>query len=245
MSEGSKRRRGIYILPNLLTTANVFAGFFAIVQAMGNRFELAAMAVFIAMVLDALDGRVARLTRTQSDFGKEYDSLSDMVSFGLAPSLVMYEWALAGLGKLGWLAAFVYAAGAALRLARFNSQSPHADSRYFTGLPSPAAAAVVAGLVWVFQSYGIPGREISLLALAVTVLAGVAMVSNVRYNSWKHINLRGRVPFFAALGVVLVFVLISIDPPQVLFGLFLIYALSGPLRALWMLMQRWRGRRRG
>jgi len=245
MSDGSKRRRGIYILPNALTTASLFAGFFAIVQAMGNRFDLSAMGVFIAMVLDALDGRVARLTRTQSDFGKEYDSLSDMVSFGLAPALVIYEWALAGLGKLGWLAAFVYAAGAALRLARFNTQAPHADSRYFTGLPSPAAAAVVAGLVWVFHNYGIPGREISLLALAVTVLAGAAMVSNIRYNSWKHINLRGRVPFFAALAVVLAFVLISIDPAQVLFGLFLVYALSGPLRALWMVMRRRPGRGRG
>ncbi len=245
MSDGFKRRRGIYILPNLFTTASLFAGFFAIVQAMGNRFELAAMAIFIAMVLDALDGRVARLTHTQSDFGKEYDSLSDMVSFGLAPSLVMYEWALAALGKLGWLAAFVYAAGAALRLARFNTQAPHADSRYFTGLPSPAAAAVVAGLVWVFHNYGIPGREISLLAFVVTVAAGAAMVSNIRYNSWKHINLRGRVPFVVALAVVAGFVLVALDPPPVLFGLFLAYALSGPARALWSLARRMRARRHG
>jgi CDP-diacylglycerol--serine O-phosphatidyltransferase len=245
MSDGPKgalkRRRGIYILPNLLTTAALFAGFFAIVQSMNGQFEYAAAAVFVAMAMDGLDGRVARLTHTESDFGKEYDSLADMVSFGLAPALVAYEWALSGLGKLGWLAAFIYAAAAALRLARFNTQVKQADSRYFRGLPSPAAAGLVTGLVWVLHSYGIPGREISLVALAFTVLAGGAMVSNIRYHSYKHINLKGRVPFVAMLAVVAVFVLVSLDPPQVLFGLFLLYALSGPLLALVGLIREGRG----
>lgn len=238
-----KRRRGIYILPNLLTTAALFAGFYAIVQAMNGQFELAAVGIFVAMVLDALDGRVARLTHTESDFGKEYDSLSDMVSFGLAPALAVYEWALSGMGKLGWLVAFVYAAAAALRLARFNTQVKQVDSRFFRGLPSPAAAGLVTGMMWVFSSYGIPGREISIVALVFMALAGGAMVSNIRYHAYKHINLKGRVPFIAVLAVVVVFVLISLDPPQVLFGVFLLYALSGPLLAAVPLYRRLRGRR--
>jgi CDP-diacylglycerol--serine O-phosphatidyltransferase len=169
-------RKGIYILPNLFTTGGLFAGFFAIVQAMNGNFEYAPLAVFIAMIMDTLDGRVARWTHTESDFGAEYDSLVDVVSFGLAPALVMYEWALSGMGKLGWLAAFVYAACGALRLARFNTQLASQDKRYFQGLPIPAAAAVVMAFVWVLYSYGVPGKEISILALLVTVLAGVLMV---------------------------------------------------------------------
>ncbi len=203
-----QRRKGIYILPSLFTTASLFAAFYAIVQAMQGNFEHAPIAIFVSMVLDALDGRVARLTHTESEFGTQYDSIVDMVAFGLAPALVMYVWALSGLDKLGWLAAFVYAACAALRLARFNVQVGSVDKRYFRGLPSPAAAAVVAGFIWVMYSFGVPGREISLVALFITVVAGGLMVSNVRYRSFKDLDLRGRVPFVAILAVPLVFVLI-------------------------------------
>ncbi len=227
------RRRGIYLLPNLFTTGALFAGFYSVVQAMNGRFEHAAVAIFIAMVLDGLDGRVARLTRTQSAFGAEYDSLSDMVSFGVAPALVMYVWALKGMGKLGWIAAFVYCAGAALRLARFNTQLEVADKRFFQGLPSPAAAALLAGMVWVMHDYEIRGTDIHWLAWGVTVFAGLTMVSNLRYYSGKDINLRRSVPFVAVLLVVLAFILISIDPPQVLFGVFVGYALSAYAMWLW------------
>lgn len=224
--------KGVYILPSLFTTAGLFAGFYAIVQAMNGRFDHAAVAVFIALVMDGLDGRVARWTHTESEFGAEYDSLSDMVSFGLAPALIIYEWALSGMGKLGWLAAFIYAAGAALRLARFNTQTNGDRRLSFQGLPSPAAASLVTGMVWVLYSHGVPGKEISILALLVTVFAGAAMVSNIRYESFKRFNIKGRMPFISALVVVLAFVLISLDPPQVLFTIFLVYALSGPIMAL-------------
>ncbi|GIX27117.1 CDP-diacylglycerol--serine O-phosphatidyltransferase [Pelomicrobium sp. G1] len=226
------RRRGIYLLPNLFTTAALFAGFYAIVQAMNGRFEHSAVAIFIAMVLDALDGRVARLTHTQSAFGAEYDSLSDMVSFGVAPALVVYEWALQGLGKLGWLGAFVYCVGAALRLARFNTNIDVVDKRYFQGLPSPAAAALIAGLVWIMHDYDVRGREVMWLAWIVTVFAGVSMVSNLRFYSGKDVNLRKSVPFAVLLALVLAIVLISSDPPTVLFLLFVGYSLSG--YALWV-----------
>jgi CDP-diacylglycerol--serine O-phosphatidyltransferase len=229
------RRRGIYILPNLFTTAALFAGFFAIVQAMNGNFDQAAVAIFVAMVMDGLDGRVARMTRTQSAFGAEYDSLSDMVSFGVAPALVVYVWALKGMGKLGWIAAFVYCAGAALRLARFNTQLEVADKRYFQGLPSPAAAALLAGLVWVMHDHHISGESVRWLVWFATLFAGLTMVSNLRYYSGKDINLRRSVPFMALLLLVLFFILISLDPPQVLCGLFILYALSGYVLALWNL----------
>src|SRR3990167_9880499 len=194
------RKRGIYLLPNLFTTGALFAGFYAIVQAMNLRFEFAAVAIFIAMVLDGLDGRVARLTHTQSEFGAEYDSLSDMVSFGVAPALVMYEWALKGLGKWGWFAAFIYCAATALRLARFNTNINVVDKRYFQGLPSPAAAALCAGLVWVINDFGIQRAEIIRgIAAAFTLFAGITMVSNVPFYSFKDINLRRSVPFWAVL----------------------------------------------
>jgi CDP-diacylglycerol---serine O-phosphatidyltransferase len=221
------RRKGIYILPNLFTTAALFSGFFAIVMAMQGSFEKAAMAIFVAMVLDGLDGRVARLTRTQSAFGAEYDSLSDMVSFGAAPSLVMYEWALKDLGRLGWIAAFIYCAGAALRLARFNTTLEVMDKRYFQGLPSPAAAALVAGFIWVAIDSGISGADYPLLAALTTIFAGVTMVSNVRYYSFKDINLRKSVPFMAVAAIALVFALMALKPEVTLFGFFVIYALSG------------------
>ncbi len=229
------RRRGIYLLPNLFTTAALFAGFYAIVQAMNLMFEQAAVAIFVAMVLDGLDGRVARLTRTQSAFGAEYDSLSDMVSFGAAPALVMYEWALKELGRIGWVAAFVYCAGAALRLARFNTNLGVVDKRFFQGLPSPAAAALVAGFVWLANDNKIPVSEFGMpwLAALFTLYAGITMVSNVPFYSFKDINLRRSVPFAVVLLVVLAFVLISTDPPIVLFLLFVAYGLSGYVYWAW------------
>lgn len=231
------RRRGIYILPNLFTTLNLFAGFYAIVQGMNHEFEKAAVAIFVAMVLDSIDGRVARLTRTQSAFGAEYDSLADMVSFGAAPSLVMYEWALRDAGRLGWIAAFVYCAGAALRLARFNTQLAVADKRWFTGLPSPAAAALVAGMVWVFNDYQVRGGDVKWFGAAITVYAGITMVSNVKFYSGKTINLRRAVPFSMAVVFVLALLLISIEPPIVLWGVMLAYGVSG---YVYWLVQRWR-----
>ncbi len=222
------RDRGIYLLPNLFTTGALFAGFYAIVQAMNERFEYAAVAIFIAMILDGLDGRVARMTHTQSAFGAEYDSLSDMVSFGVAPALVIYEFALQDMGKLGWIAAFVYCAGAALRLARFNTQlDVVTDKRFFQGLPSPSAAALIAGFVWAMVEYGVAGDTVKWLAAVLALFGGLTMVSNFRYYSGKEINLRKSVPFFVILLVVLVFVLISTSPPEVLFGGFVLYGLSG------------------
>ncbi|WP_303785999.1 CDP-diacylglycerol--serine O-phosphatidyltransferase [Azovibrio restrictus] len=226
------QRRGIYLLPNLFTTAALFFGFFAIVQAMQGNFERAAVAIFIAMVLDGLDGRVARMTRTQSAFGAEYDSLSDMVSFGVAPALVIYEWALSGMGRLGWIAAFIYCACAALRLARFNTTLEVMDKRFFQGLPSPAAAALVAGFVWVMMDFGFAGNELRWPAAFVTVFAGVTMVTSFRFYSFKDINLKKSVPFIVVAALVLVFVLVSSYPPGVLFGLFCIYSLSGYVLSL-------------
>ncbi len=227
------RRRSIYLLPNLFTTGALFAGFYAIVQAMNNKFEHAAVAIFIAMILDGLDGRVARLTHTQSEFGAEYDSLSDMVSFGVAPALVMYEWALKDLGKWGWFTAFIYCAATALRLARFNTNIGVVDKRYFQGLPSPAAAALIAGLVWVVHDYGISGESVSWLASALTVFTGLSMVSNLPFYSFKDLNMRKSVPFMVIFLAALFFVLISSYPPGVLFALFFCYALSGYVLWLW------------
>jgi CDP-diacylglycerol---serine O-phosphatidyltransferase len=231
------RKRGIYLLPNIFTTLNLFAGFYAIVQGMNHDFEKSAIAIFVAMVLDSIDGRVARLTRTQSAFGAEYDSLADMVSFGAAPALVMYEWALRDMGRIGWIAAFVYCVGAALRLARFNTQLSVADKRWFTGLPSPAAAALVAGMIWVFNDYQVGGGEVKWLAAAVTVYAGITMVSNVRFYSGKDINLRRAVPFYVVLLLVLALLLISLEPSHVLWGVMLAYGASGYVT--WA-VQRWR-----
>lgn len=240
METNQHRRRGIYLLPNLFTTAALFAGFYAIVSAMQGSFENAAIAVYIAMILDGLDGRVARMTNTQSAFGAEYDSLSDMVSFGLAPALVMYEWALVGLGKLGWLAAFVFAVCAALRLARFNTHLGTVDKRYFEGLASPAAAAIVMGFVWVCGDYEVQGSEVSWAAWIITLVSGLLMVSTIRYYSFKALDLRGKVPFVALLLIVLIFVLVTLDPPTVLFLVFAGYALSGPITTVLLIR---RGRR--
>jgi CDP-diacylglycerol--serine O-phosphatidyltransferase len=222
------RRRSIYLLPNLFTTASLFSGFYAIVQAMNGRFELAAIGIFVAMLLDGLDGRIARLTHTQSEFGAQYDSLSDMVSFGAAPARGMYEWALKDLGKLGWTAAFVYCAGAALRLARFNVNLEIVDRRYFQGIPSPAAAALLAGLVWVFDDFGID-RELwlSIVACVFTLYAGVTMVTNLPFYSFKEFNLKRAVPFSVMLALVAGLAVVSLRPPVVLFLLCLSYAVSG------------------
>jgi CDP-diacylglycerol--serine O-phosphatidyltransferase len=238
-----KRRRGIYLLPNLFTTAALFAGFYAITAAINHRFELAAIAVFVAMVLDGMDGRVARMTNTQSEFGGEYDSMSDLISFGVAPALLIYIWSLSEMGKLGWVAAFVHCAGGALRLARFNTQIGTADKRYFQGLPSPAAAAIVAGFVWVSVDQGIDGQSLSYISSALAVTTGLLMVSNIRYSSFKDIDLRGRMPFVKAILIMLAFAIIFTHPPVTLFAIFASYAVSGPILTLWRLRQHRMGRK--
>jgi len=240
--ERPRRTRGIYLLPNLFTTAALFAGFYAVLAAMNNQFEKAAIAIFLAMILDGLDGRVARMTHTQTAFGAEYDSLSDMVAFGLAPSLVIYEWGLSTLGRLGWLAAFIYTAGAALRLARFNSQLSTADKRFFTGLPSPSAAAIVAAFVWVAVDNELAGADLAWPAMILTAGAGLLMVSNVWYLSFKQIDFKGKVPFVVIVVVMLAFAVIVSEPPLVLFGLFFIYTLSGPFLGLKRLIDKRRRR---
>jgi len=238
------RRRGIYLLPNLFTTAALFCGFYAIIAAISGRYEPAAMAMFVAMILDGMDGRIARMTNTQSDFGVQYDSLSDLISFGLAPALVMYQWSLYGLGKVGWLAAFVYAAATALRLARFNTQAATEDKQFFQGLPSPAAAALIAGFIWLGAANGLyDGTNLVWLTFPLTIAAGILMVSNVRYHSFKQFDLKGRVPFVYILVLVLILVLIAVRPSVVLFVLAFIYALSGPILTL-LLIRRHRAKRR-
>ncbi len=234
-----RRRRGIYLLPNLFTTAALFSGFYAIVAAIHGKFEAAAVAIFIGMILDGLDGRVARMTNTESAFGTEYDSLSDLICFGLAPALLMYQWSLSSLieissffGKLGWLAAFIYTACTAMRLARFNTQVDKADKAYFQGLASPAAAGVMAGFVWIGSDNQLDGANLVLITWFMTVIAGLLMVSKFRYRSFKDLDLKGKIPFINILIIVMLFALISIDPPQVLFIVFFIYAISGPIMTL-------------
>ncbi len=241
------RRRGVYLLPNAFTTAALFCGFYAIVMAMNQKFEHAAWAIFIAMILDGLDGRIARLTNTQSEFGAQYDSLSDMVSFGAAPALVIYEWSLRGLGKLGWIAAFVYCAGAALRLARFNTNIEVVDKRFFQGLPSPAAAAMVAGFVLMMTDLGYSGfhaipeagaevlPQLPWISFCIALFAGLTMVSNVPFYSFKDVNFRKSVPFIVVFLIALGLALVSIDPPKVLMPLFVVYGLSGYAVYLWRL----------
>ena len=224
--------RGIYLLPNLLTTAGLFSGFFAIVSSMNGHFIDAAVAIFIAMIFDGLDGRVARMTNTQSEFGAEYDSMADMVSFGIAPGLVAYNWALSGMGKFGWLAAFVFVACAALRLARFNTQVGIADKRYFQGLASPAAAAVIASLVWVGAEYQLDGQSHGFIVGVITIISGLLMVSNFRYNSFKDVDWKGKVNFLVVLIIVLVFVIVASSPENVLLVIFTIYACSGPFTTI-------------
>jgi CDP-diacylglycerol--serine O-phosphatidyltransferase len=235
------RRRGIYLLPNLFTTASLFAGFYAIVQAMNGRFDQAAIAIFVAMVLDSLDGRVARLTKTQSAFGAEYDSLSDMVSFGAAPALIVYEWALKDLGKPGWLAAFVYCSCAALRLARFNTNLKVVDKRFFQGLPSPAAAALVMGFIWLMNDQGFvvdeEGAWLIWVAFGFTLYAGLTMVTNVPFYSFKDVSFKRSVPFIVIVAIALGISLFTWHPPLVFFGLFVIYGISGYGVYVWKRMK--------
>lgn len=231
-SQEYPRHRGVYLLPNLFTTAALFAGFYAIVAGMKGLFEYSAIAIFIAMIMDTLDGRVARLTKTQSAFGAQYDSLSDMVSFGIAPALVCYNWGLSELGKPGWLAAFIFAATGALRLARFNVQSSGLDKRYFIGLPIPAAAAVVGSMVWLGSELGISGKNISMLVAFIVSALGILMVSYFKYYSFKEIDFKNHVPYMAVVIIILLFSLIAWNPPIVLFTVFFIYALSAPI--LWL-----------
>lgn len=236
MPSGQKERhKGVYLLPNLFTTAALFAGFYAIISGMKGNFEAAGMAIIVAQLMDGFDGRIARLTNTTSAFGVQYDSLSDMVSFGLAPSLVIFSWGLEPLGKFGWAAAFLFAACAALRLARFNTQVETVDKRFFVGLASPPAAAILATTVWLWHD-SVPPYEVSVLIAIITVVVGLLMVSNVRYTSFKGFNLRGRVPFVVMLAALLVFTVVVINPPTVLLLMACLYCLSGPV--MWVLAYR-------
>ncbi len=231
------RRRGIYLLPNLITSGALFAGFYAIVAGMNGDFIAAALAVFVAFALDTADGRVARLTNTESEFGAEYDSLSDMVAFGVAPALVAFSWGLSTLGQVGWVVTFIYMACAALRLARFNTKG---DNASFTGLASPSAAAIIACCIWAWVSYGggAPGMLAAAVMAGVTLITGLLMVSNFRYYSPKSINFKGRVPFMTLVLVVLGLSLLLVDPPTVLLILFTGYALSGPVQFAWWKLRR-------
>jgi CDP-diacylglycerol--serine O-phosphatidyltransferase len=222
-----RRHKGIYVLPNMITLAALFGGFYAVVMAMNDRFDLATVGVFVAMVLDSLDGRVARLTHTQSAFGEQMDSLADMVSFGAAPALIAYEWALKDIGRWGWIAAFVYCACAALRLARFNVNTSVVDKRFFQGLPSPAAAALVAGFIWLTTEAGYSGADLVWPMFAITLYAGLTMVTNVPFYSFKDLSLKKSVPFAAIVLIALGIAIINIHPPTVLFALFVAYGLSG------------------
>jgi len=233
VQDGEKiRRKGIYLLPNLFTTSALFSGFFAVIAGINGDFTSAAVAIFIAMVLDGLDGRVARMTNTQSAFGAEYDSLSDMLSFGVAPALVAFTWILQDIGKTGWVVAFLYVACAALRLARFNVQIGSVDKKWFIGLPSPSAAALVAASVWTFHSFDADALGFKLLMLFVVAAAGVLMVSNIRYYSFKDLDFKKPVPFVVLLAVVLGFVMISVEPSVMLLLLFGVYVGSGPVLAV-------------
>ncbi|KZX71327.1 MULTISPECIES: CDP-diacylglycerol--serine O-phosphatidyltransferase [unclassified Alcanivorax] len=228
------RHKGVYLLPNLFTTGALFAGFYAIVAAMNGLFEHAAIGIIVAGILDGLDGGVARLTNTQSKFGAEYDSLSDCVAFGVAPGLVAYSWGLSELGKFGWMAAFIYVACAALRLARFNVQAESTDKRFFIGLPSPTGAGLVATLVWLGASRGIDGNDISWIVALVVAGAGLLMVSSVKYHSFKELHI-GRVPFKVLLGVIVAFAIVFLDPPLVLLTVAIVYVVAGLLMSLWRL----------
>jgi len=233
MAALARRRKGIYVLPNLFTLAALFGGFYAIVMAMNGRFDLAAIGIFSAMVLDSLDGRVARMTNTQSAFGEQMDSLADMVSFGAAPALISYVWALKDLGRWGWIAAFVYCACAALRLARFNVNTAVVDKRYFQGLPSPAAAALIAGFIGLMTDMGVPGKQVSWPLFGLALFSGLTMVTNVPFYSFKDVSMKRSVPFTAIVLIALGIAVINIDPPTVMFGLFVAYGLSGYAVYFW------------
>lgn len=236
------RSRGIYLLPNLFTIGAMFAGFYAIVATLKGIYETAAVAIFVAMLLDSLDGRVARLTNTMTAFGAELDSLSDMVCFAIAPALLVYSWSIMSLGKIGWLSAFVYAVAVALRLARFNTQIQHTDKRFFQGLPCPAAAAVLTSMVWCALNFDISPESIAIGLAVVTIAMGLLQVSNIRYRSFKDTDFKNHVPFVVILLTVLIIVLISVDPAKVLFAVFASYAISGPIATIWGLHKKKKAR---
>jgi CDP-diacylglycerol---serine O-phosphatidyltransferase len=240
MNTNSKenRPRGIYLLPNLFTVGSLFAGFYAIVATLKGQFDSAAISIFIAMIMDALDGRVARLTNTMTAFGGEFDSLTDMVSFAIAPALIIYNWSLSTLGKFGWLTAFIYTVAVALRLARFNTQLGKLGKRYFQGLPCPAGAAVISSMVWVSVDLGLNYKPLTIVIAVITIFISVLMVSNIRFRSFKDADFKNNVSFVTILAAVVFIVLISIDPAKVLFALFAIYALSGPIGTIWGLRKR-------
>lgn len=229
----NRTKKGVYLLPNLFTTAALFLGFYAIVAAMQNKFDTASVAIFIAMIADGLDGRVARLTNTQSSFGAQYDSLSDMISFGLAPALLVFTWSLSTLGKIGWLCAFLYVAGTALRLARFNSQLENDDKHYFTGLACPAAAGLLVGFIWYMDEMGVGINSLLIHgSAAITVALGALQVSNLKYYSFKVFDFKSYVPFTVLIAVVVIVTAIAIDPAVVLFYGFALYVVLGPLVSL-------------
>ncbi|MGB6977005.1 MAG: CDP-diacylglycerol--serine O-phosphatidyltransferase [Gammaproteobacteria bacterium] len=241
--EEMRRARGIYLLPNVFTVTALFAGFYSIAIAMHRHFDNAAIAIFVAMIMDNLDGRIARLTNTETAFGAQLDSLSDMIAFGVAPALVVYSWSLYNLGNAGWLTSFVFMVAVALRLARFNTQLHKSDKRYFQGLSSPAGAGIIASVVWLGHEYQIDGEKIGLFVAPLTVIVGLLMVSNIRYRSFKDFDLKGRVPFVALLVLILIFVLISFSPPEVLFLGFVLYGLSGPVTWLWFMRKKYKFRK--
>jgi CDP-diacylglycerol--serine O-phosphatidyltransferase len=243
-NNSTKPLRGIYLLPNLFTTAGIFSGFYAIVASMQAEFEWATYAIFVAMIMDSLDGRVARLTNTQTAFGVEYDSLADMVSFGVAPALVIYSWGLHNLGKFGWIVAFIYTATGALRLARFNTQVATVDKKYFQGLPIPAGAGIIASIVLLGHDRVIDSMGMSILIASISVVVGLLMVSNIRYYSFKEVNVKNKVPFVSILLVVIIFAFIAINPPGMLFLSFTSYGLSGIALTLWMLHKKRRDRQK-
>ncbi len=238
----AQRIRGIYLLPNLLTIAAIFSGFYAIIAAMKGQYSHAAYAIFIALVLDSLDGRVARLLKAQSEFGIQLDSLSDMINFGITPALVMYSWSLSVLGKIGWLIAFLYTVCTALRLARFNVQTRVLDKRFFCGLPTPGAAGCMASIVLISSYYELPGPQLAIPIAIIALALSFFKVSSIRYYSFKNIDLHHRVPFMATLICAVILALISFDPADILFAIFFAYLLSGPVRTLWTFYRR-RGRR--
>ena len=231
-------RRGVYLIPNLLTTSALFSGFYAIIASINGDFSKACIAIFVAQLLDGADGRVARMTHTQSEFGAQYDSMSDIIAFGLAPAILAFQWSLSGLDKAGWVAAFIFVAGAALRLARFNVQIGKVDKKYFIGLASPAAAAVVWSTIWSLEEFGVAGSQVAWLMVILVPVVGIMMVSPVRYFSFKDISAQRRVPFFALLAIVLVLSLIAVDPARVLLGFALTYAFHGPCLELYRWTQR-------
>jgi len=250
LDTSEKLKKGVYLIPNLFTTFGLLAGFYAIIAASNDQFIHASIAILVAMLLDGVDGRVARMTNTQTEFGAQYDSLADMVSFGLAPSMLVYEWSLNSMnslgdemGKIAWLAAFFFTAMAALRLARFNANIGKVDKKYFVGLPSPAAAAVIVSFIWTCQELGLSGADMRPIALFFTIFVGALMMSPILYSSFKDTNQEGKIPFRGSLIIVLIIVLVIIDPPKVIFGLSFLYMMSGPVLAFFRRMQKTKIRR--